>query len=136
MAEGALRAAADKAGIDVFVDSVGTGSWHIGEPPDPRAQDEMKRHGVSIAGLKGRQINAEDYRRFTHIFALDDDNLEVIRQRAPSDASAEIMLLLDMVEERQGQPVADPYFGGADGFARTWEDVSAAADALVAKFRR
>lgn len=134
MAEGAFRAAADAAGLEVLVDSAGTGDWHIGNPPDPRAQTEAASHGVSISHLRGRQINENDYRNFTHIFALDSDNLSIIQQRAPEDAIAEISLLMDVIEGEQGRPVADPYYGGPKGFAKTWNDVNAAAQALVKRF--
>lgn len=135
LAEAAFRDAAEKAGLAVEVDSAGTSDWHLGKAPDPRAQDVARTHGLDISAYQGRQITAEDYRRFTHIFALDEDNLAVIRERAPDDATAEIALLLDCVEGRCGQPVADPYFGEAEGFNTTWSDVSEAAKALVEKLR-
>ncbi|MXP25202.1 low molecular weight phosphotyrosine protein phosphatase [Altererythrobacter indicus] len=136
MAEGAFRAAADEAGLDIIVDSAGTGDWHIGNAPDPRAQKEAASHGVSIAHLRGRQIGEDDYRKFSHIFALDKDNLAIIQQRAPEDTTAEISLLMDVVEGERGRPVADPYYGGAEGFTQTWCDVSKAARALVDRFSR
>lgn len=134
MAEGAFRAAAAEAGLDVVCDSAGTGDWHIGSPPDVRAQAEMLRHGIDISGLRGRQIEADDYRRFTHIFALDHANLEEIRSRAPADTSAKIGLLLDCVSGREGAAVTDPYFGEDEGFGETWRDVTSAAAALVRRF--
>ena len=135
MAEGIFRASADEAGLEVIVDSAGTGDWHIGNAPDLRAQKEAASHGVSIAHLRGRQIHEDDYRKFTHIFALDNDNLSIIQQRAPEDATAEISLLMDVVEGEQSRPVADPYYGGPEGFAKTWSDVSKAAHALVERFK-
>ena len=136
LAEAAFRRAAEEAGLDVEVDSAGTGSWHVGDPPDHRAQQIARGHGIDISGYRGRQISPEDYYRFTHIFALDAENLATIRQREPADAKAEIGLLLDCVEGRCGEAVADPYYGGLDGFHTTWADVTAAAEALVEKLRR
>ena len=77
-----------------------------------------------------------DFRRFTHIVALDHDNLSNLRRLAPADATAELSLLLDHVEGREGQPVADPYFGEVDGFDLTWADVTAGARGLARKLRR
>jgi protein-tyrosine phosphatase len=135
LAEAAFRQAADQAGLDVEIDSAGTGDWHVGEPPDPRAQQIAREHGVDISHLRGRQLAPEDYRRFTHIFALDAKNLATIRERAPADATAEIGLLLDCVDGRCGEVVADPYFGGLEGFQATWIFVTAAAEALVERLR-
>ncbi|MBW4329291.1 low molecular weight phosphotyrosine protein phosphatase [Stakelama sp. CBK3Z-3] len=134
MAEGALRARAQAAGLDLIVDSAGTGGWHVGEPPDERAQAETLNHGVDISTLRGRQVAPVDFARFTHIFALDDENLANLRRFAPETHDAHLGLLLDMVPGLEGQPVADPYYGGADGFARTWQQVDAAAAALVERF--
>ncbi|CAO4135764.1 hypothetical protein OFEAOIEE_LOCUS3510 [Methylorubrum extorquens] len=36
LAEAAFRQEAERIGLDVTVDSAGTGDWHVGEPPDPR----------------------------------------------------------------------------------------------------
>jgi len=135
LAEAALRAEADKAGLAIEVDSAGTGDWHVGHPPDPRAQATARRHGTDIAHYQGRQVEPDDFRRFTHIFALDADNLRNLRAIAPGDTTARVGLLMDMVPGRQGQAVKDPYYGRDEGFETTWSDVSAAARALVVELR-
>lgn len=133
MAEGALRVAVEAAGLTITIDSAGTGGWHVGNPPDPRAQATARANGVDISSLRARQVEPADFTRFTHVFALDAGNLRNLRQLAPRDATAELALLLDMVPGREGQAVADPYYGGDEGFAETWRDVTAAAEALVAR---
>ena len=135
LAEAAFRAEAQRAGLDVTADSAGTGDWHVGAAPDRRAQAVARRHGIEIASYRGRQVSAEDFDRFSHIFALDLDNLHDLRAIAPPDAAARLALLLDVVPGRQGEAVKDPYFGGDEGFEVTWADVTAAALALVAIFR-
>jgi protein-tyrosine phosphatase len=132
LAEAAFRARAAETGLDVVADSAGTGAWHVGEPPDRRAQATALRHGSDISQLRGRQIDPADFRRFTHIFALDHDNMADIRRRMPSDATARVGLLLDLVPGLEGQSVADPYYGDEAGFEVTWAQVDAAARALVA----
>jgi len=131
LAEAAFRRVADDLGLDVAdVDSAGTGGWHAGHAPDPRAQAEALRHGIDISGYRARQVTAGDFRRFTHILALDADNLADLRAIAPIDATARLGLLLDHAEGRAGESVIDPYYGDREGFARTWRDVSAAAEGL------
>jgi protein-tyrosine phosphatase len=134
MAEGALREAARKAGLELEVDSVGTAGYHIGEPPDPRAVAVARDHGVSISGLIGRQLADADFDRFTHIFALDSANLAGIRARAPRHCEARIGLLLDVLDHRKGESVADPYYGDEQGFEDCWQTISEAVDALLASF--
>ncbi len=135
LAEAALRAEAQRLRLDLIVDSAGTGNWHAGEAPDPRAQATARRHGIDISGLKARQVKPADFRRFTHIVALDHDNLENLRRLRPDDATAELSLLLDHVPGREGQAVADPYFGDDDGFEVTWAEVTAAARTLALSLR-
>ncbi|WP_374389380.1 low molecular weight protein-tyrosine-phosphatase [Brevundimonas sp.] len=135
LAEAALRAEAQRLRLELVVDSAGTGNWHAGEAPDPRAQATARRHGVDISGLKARQVKPADFRRFTHIVALDHDNLANLRRLAPADATAELSLLLDHVPGREGQAVTDPYFGDDAGFEVTWAEVTAAARTLALNLR-
>lgn len=133
LAEAAFRDAAERSGLRAKADSAGTGDWHVGSPPDPRAQAEALRHGIDISAYRGRQVSREDFYRFDHILALDDKNLASLRALAPADARASVSLLLDHVAGEEGRSVADPYFGEAEGFETTWRQVSKAAEALVRK---
>ncbi len=116
-----------------MVDSAGTASYHIGSQPDPRAIAIALANGVDIAGQSARQITPDDFFRFNHIIALDRANLEGIKVHAPRDGTASISLLLDAVEGRAGQSVADPYHGSLDDFANVWMVINAAVEALVAR---
>ena len=134
LADGALRHRVRQLGLGWTVDSAGTGGWHAGEPPDPRAIAVAKAHGVDIAGLRGRQVKREDFERFDLILAMDHENLEGLRAISPGDARAELCLALDLVAGREGEVVADPYYGDAQGFTVTWADAQAIADAVLQKF--
>ena len=131
LAEAALRAAARGRGVDVSVDSAGTGGWHVGTAPDPRAQAVALAHGVDISGLRARQVTRADFDRFTHVVAMDRDNLAALRRLRGGAGGAELSLLLDHVPGRAGAEVADPYYGGPEGFAATWADVTAGAEGLL-----
>ena len=133
LAEGAMRDAARKAGVPLKTDSAGTGSWHIGDPPDRRAQAEAARHGVDISNLRGRQVTEQDFRDFDHIIAMDRQNLNNLRKLDPGDGKAKLSLMLDHVPGKSGQSVVDPYDGGASAFESTWRDVSAGVQALLVK---
>lgn len=136
LAEGAARAAFAEAGIAATLDSAGTGDWHIGHPPDRRAQAEARRRGADIGDLRARQLAREDFYRFDLILAADEANLRDARALAPADATAELRLMLDLVPGRAGDSVTDPYYGDDGGFAATWDDVSAVAAALVSASAR
>lgn len=136
LAEAAFRAEAAAAGLDAIADSAGTADYHVGEAPDPRSIRTAARFGIDIAHYRGRQASAQDFRDFTHVFALDHANLANLRRIAPPGHSAHLGLLLDLVPGREGQAVADPYYGDEAGFLVTWEEVSTAARALVAELAR
>jgi protein-tyrosine phosphatase len=131
LAEGAFRAEAERLGLDVMVDSAGTGDWHVGHPPDPRAQAAALRNGVDISGLRARQIHADDFRRFDHVVALDTRNLADLLAARPRDAVARVSLLLDFVPGRAGEAVADPYFGDDSHFDTAWTGIQAGTGALA-----
>ena len=132
LAEAAVRKAAADAGMDIEVDSAGTAAYHVGKAPDPRSVAEAASFGVDISRYRARQVTADDFRRFTHIYALDHSNLRDLQRIAPADSTAQLALVLDAVPGRAGAAVADPYYGGEEDFRATREDVYAAARAIVA----
>lgn len=131
LAEAAFRAEAKRIGLDVMVDSAGTSSEHQGEPPDRRAQAVARGHGVDISGYRARKVGRDDFRRFTHILALDFSNLSYLQRLSPADATAELSLLLDHVPGREGEAVNDPWYGTIADFEVTWRIVTEAATHLA-----
>ena len=75
-AEGMFRKTVHSRGLDrqFEIDSAGTGDWHIGAPPDHRAQRAAARRGIDLSGLRARQADAADMARFDYIIAMDRDN--------------------------------------------------------------
>jgi len=109
LAEGILRHLAQQQGLDWEVDSAGTGSWHIGDPPDHRSVKVARRHGVDISGLRGRQFNAADFERFDHIYVMDLNNYRDVLRKAHSEAQRQkVQLLLAGQQE-----VPDPWYDDA-----------------------
>jgi protein-tyrosine phosphatase len=133
LAEAAFRHEAERIGLSATIDSAGTGNWHVGHPPDSRARAEARRHGIDISGYRARQVTPADFDRFDWIVAMDRENLANLKAMAPPGGDARLTLLLDNVAGRTGESVADPYFGQAEGFERTWRDVLAGARGLAAK---
>lgn len=131
LAELAMRREADMRGLSLDIDSAGTGQWHIGYPPDPRAQRVAQQHGLDGAALRARAVIPEDFQRFTHVLALDHSHLAALEAIRPKNATATLSLLLDYLPGREGQDVEDPYYGPDSGFDDVWQSVDAACQALA-----
>lgn len=136
LAEAAFRAEAARRGLDAEADSAGTGGWHAGEPPDRRAIAAAARQGVDISHLRARRVTAADFDAFHHVVALDADNLADLEAIRPRGSRATLTLLLDHAPGRDGEGVADPYYGGEEDFDRTWRDVRAGAQGLAAALEK
>jgi protein-tyrosine phosphatase len=138
-AEGVFRRMVEQAGRtkDIVCASAGTHAYHIGEPPDPRAQNAALRRGYNLSDQRARRVVADDFREFDLMLAMDLENLEALSlaRLRPADARTEAQLFLQYV----GLPghagsfdVADPYYGSARGFDTMLDVIEAGAAKLLA----
>ena len=131
MARGIFEHVAERAGRDdLSFDAAGTAAHHVGEPPDRRALAALRRRGVDVEH-RARQVAARDFERFDWILAMDGTNLQDLRARCPADHQRRLARVLDPIG---GGDVADPYYGGAEGFDRVHDQLRAAADAWLARW--
>ena len=68
IAEGILKSKLNSNNF--FIDSAGTGSWHVGNKPDLRSIAVSKAHHIDISNQNARQFTYEDYKNFDHIYDL------------------------------------------------------------------
>lgn len=117
MAEGVLRELARQEEMDITVDSAGTSDYHVNEAPDHRAQAAMRKHGIDIRDLRGRQLRPSDFEEFDLLLAMDASNLRNMRAIAPNaELAKKARLLMDHAPAHALREVPDPYYGGDDGF--------------------
>lgn len=138
LGQGALEAALARSPLAgrVQVDSAGTGGWHAGEAPDPRAQACALRHGVDIGGQRARKLVAADFQRFEWLLCADADNLAAARALAPPGGENRAVLWLEWAGLGPGRSIPDPYYGGEEGFDAVWSLVSRAAGATIERLAR
>lgn len=134
LAELAMRREAEQRGVMADIDSAGTGNWHEGDRPDPRARATARRHGLDGNPLRARQVRREDFDRFDHIIALDRSHLAALRKLQPAGSKAQLSLLMDHVPGQEGRDVIDPYYGSEAGFETTWQDVETGCKALATRY--
>ncbi|KAJ4484865.1 phosphotyrosine protein phosphatase [Lentinula edodes] len=127
MGEAVLRDVAKKRGLDIFVDSCGTAAYHAGEEPDGRTISTCAQHNISIEH-SSRQIQTSDFTQFTHILAADDSNLRNLERVKPKNATAEVCLWGSYLDNN---PIADPYYGGINGFERVYQQCLSLSNAFL-----
>ncbi len=136
-AEAVFRHYVENAGLTEYIsiDSAGTHDYHIGSPPDLRTQRAAQQRGYDLSGLRGRQVEEDDFRRFDYVLAMDKANLAILDRLAPPDGSKKAQLFLDYARHHNEREVPDPYYGGADGFERVLDMVEDAAQGLLQHIR-
>jgi len=139
-AEGVMRALVGEAGLGdrIELDSAGTGGWHLGCAPDPRAVAAASARGVVLEGT-ARRVTHEDFRSFDLVLAMDRSNLRELRQLARgAGGRVEVRLLREFDPASAGAEdldVPDPYYGAGDGFDEVFELVQAACRGLLEQIR-
>lgn len=137
-AQGVFRKLVKEAGLEhrIESDSAGTHAYHLGEPPDLRAQETAMRRGIRLGDLRARRARPEDFHEFDYILAMDQDNYHALSAICPPGQERRLMLLLDFAPDLRTREVPDPYYGGANGFERVFDMVEAAAQGLLVELRR
>ncbi|KAF0193166.1 MAG: protein-tyrosine-phosphatase [Gammaproteobacteria bacterium] len=120
----------------VMVDSAGTHDYHIGKPPDARAQAVARKRGMDISRQRARQADRDDFEQFDYVLAMDRDNLELLRAICPRGSEGRLRLFLEFAPQLERTDVPDPYWGGPDGFERVLDMIEAAAGGLLADIRQ
>ncbi len=134
MAEGVLRHKFEEAGVDVDIDSAGTGDFHIGEGPDKRAVAHMDKNGHDISKLRARQFTVSDFDTYDEIYVMDESNYENVIALARNDSDKKkVDLFMNLSHPGENIDVPDPYFGGESGFQKVYEMLSQSADVLISK---
>ena len=110
LAQGILNAKVNHLNIEV--DSAGTANYHIGYPPDPRIIAVGLKNNIDIRKQIARQFSVNDFKVFSHIYVMDNNNHEDLILLA---SSMEEKLKINYILPNQ-ENIPDPYYGGIEGF--------------------
>lgn len=120
------RGLADK----IHIESAGTGGWHVGNPPDPRAQAAARARSYDLSALRAQQVEARDFERFDYILAMDRQNLRDLQAMCPADFKGTLALFLEFSASSVSE-VPDPYYGGDAGFEEVLDLIESASQGLL-----
>jgi len=135
LAEGILKDKLNKAGLNWEVDSAGTNRYHTGDAPHRLSQKVAKLHGIDISKIKARTIVPEDFDRFDKIYAMAQDVIFDMRSVVGKKFNGnKVELLMNEVFPGENIDVADPYYGGEEGFHEVFKMMDEACEAIVKKY--
>jgi len=120
----------------IEIDSAGTHDYHLGDAPDKRSQQAALKRGVDLSGLRGRQVEPEDFECFDLILAMDKANLARLKRDSASQHQAKLGLFMDYAFNFEADEVPDPYYGAGQGFDLVLDMVEDAAQGLIDSLKK
>lgn len=124
---------------DHYVESAGTGPWHVGHPPHEGTMNQAVARGIAIEH-RGQQFGASDFDRFDLVVAMDTANVSDLVALAPDEAARQKVVRLgafapgantDPLVGTEGLDVPDPYGLPAAAFAAMFDQVETASAGLL-----
>ncbi len=137
LAQGVFENLVRREGLEgeISVDSAGTHSYHLGEAPDPRAQESARRRGLDLGSQRARRIHPEDCEEFDYVLTMDEENYQAVAALCRA-GSAVVRLFLDYGPDRTETEVPDPFYGGPEGFERVVDLVEEASEGLLREIKK
>ena len=131
-AEGVFRHKVEQASLEniITIDSAGTHAYHVGSPPDTRAQNAALKRDIDLGSQRARRVNNDDFSEFDYIVAMDDSNKDDLLSICPAGYEDRVHLFLDFADSNETE-VPDPYYGQGRGFEIVLNLVEDAADGLL-----
>ena len=130
LAEGILKSKVDSS--KVFVDSAGTGHWHVGDLPDDRSIEIARKFNLDITDQRGRQFSVQDFDDFDRIYVMDNSNKENVLALAKTEEHRKkVKLILDEIFPGENVDVPDPYYGGTVGFDNVYKMLDEACEIIA-----
>jgi protein-tyrosine phosphatase len=126
IAQGVAQAYAKQKGLNIHIQSAGTGDWHIAEPPCEHSIEIALQNGINIAEQRAQQVTKNDLKKFDMVIALDDKNVASLKQLGRKDVEKLGSYGYD------NEDVPDPYFfEGFEGFDKVYEMIEVCVKNLI-----
>ncbi len=134
-AEAVAKAMAERTGKELVLDSAGTGDWHLGERPDPRAVKAAEARGYDLSGITARAVTDDDFIRFDHLIAMDEGHRRWLAEARSGRQLPEtkISLLMDWSVGLARTSIPAPYYGEAADFERMLDLIEKGCQGLIAR---
>lgn len=132
-AEGVFRNKVLDAGLEnkIHIDSAGTIAYHVGHPPDPRAQQAALKRGFDLSSQQARKVTSSDFEAFDFVIAMDSDNYYELEVICPPGYEDRLHMFLKFAQNSNEIDVPDPYYGGGRGFETVLDLIEDASEGLL-----
>lgn len=136
MAEAIFRQKIKDAGLEgeIFIDSAGTGDWHIGNRPHQGTLKILQENKIDSSDILARTVAKDDFTNFDYIIAMDGENVKNLTKFKENNTGGEIARLLDYLPNSKLVDVPDPYFTG--NFEEVYELVEGACNELLTYIKK
>lgn len=132
LAEGLLASKLPKENF--FIDSAGTGNWHVGKQPDERAIAVAKKNKLDISNQKGKHFKSSDFDAFDYIYVMDNSNYnDIIALAKNEEQKNKVQLILNEIFPGENVDVPDPYYGLQNGFDSVFTMLDKSCDVIAEK---
>ena len=132
LAEGILKSKVDPQ--KVYVDSAGTGGWHVGHLPDVRSIEIARNYDLDITDQRCRRFSSIDFHKFDWIYVMDRSNYSDVLEMASSDLERnKVRMILEELHPGEKREVPDPYYGGPQGFDNVYKMLDTVCDIIATK---
>lgn len=130
LAEGILKSKVDSQ--KYFIDSAGTGGYHIGKLPDSRSIAVAKKYNIDITDQRCRQFEQSDFDNFDMIYVMDSFNMQDVLSLARNkEDRAKVKLILNEIFPGENVDVPDPYHDSERGFENVYKMLDKACNVIV-----
>ncbi len=113
------------------IESAGTQSFHVGEPPDARSAETALQRGYDLSTLRAQRLEASDFETFDYLLAMDDAHYNMMMASSPLEYRDKIIMFLDFAPDFSETNVPDPYYGSEQGFEHVLDMVESACKGLL-----
>lgn len=134
LAEGILQHKVNEAGLSWKVESAGTNSYHIGEPPHHLSQKVAQLNGINICDQRARRFKPSDLEEYDLLYAMSKDVIDDMKSMAGNKWQQEkVRLLMEELQPGQHMDVPDPWYGPEPGYHEVYKMIEAACEKILQK---
>jgi len=132
-AEVVLRQKVEQAGLGdrVHVASAGTSDYHVGSPADERSAHHARLRGYDLSGHRAQQVRPQHFTQYDLVLAMDHGHLGLLEGDCPAQHQGKLRRLMEFAPAGLADEVADPYYGGEQGFETVLDHIEAACDGVL-----